>query len=220
LKTNIRYLLLLLITIPSLGFTTDSNAPKSCPIRIQWVDTLQGDFSFTKNWNYPEGVYRNDFGQLDCDGMCPDEIEAMKDSNGKIYPASLKRFYKLLDTTHQFHSIACEAWCYEWAGTDFITSVKSDNNRIICTTQTTAATHCSLILEIINDTCIPRIELTSIAAPGLKIYAGKSGSITIDKTLWKKGIMKAEFNFDFNNTSEPGRKIFWKGKIHTLLVKE
>ena len=35
----------------------------SIPITIEWVDNLSGDFSFTNNWSYPEGVYKNEYGQ-------------------------------------------------------------------------------------------------------------------------------------------------------------
>jgi hypothetical protein len=77
-----------------------------------------------------------------------------------------------------------------------------------------------LIFEINNDTCFPRIELNSISAPGLKTYFCKGGFIKIDRASWIKGILKAEFNFDFNNIDEPGRKIFWKGKMYTRIEKQ
>ena len=87
-------------------------------IKIQWVDNLPGDFSFSKKWDYPEGIYKNEFGQLSCDGICQEEVYAMMDSAGKIYKDSLAAFYKIVDTAHQYHSIKADAWCYEYAGTD------------------------------------------------------------------------------------------------------
>ena len=214
----IKYRLFLLIGLLLFGFAINSGCnDKDSQIKIQWVDNLKGDFDFKTKWSYPEGVYRNRFGQLSCDGFCPEGIESMIDMNGKINPDSSARFYQLVDTTHQFHSILCEAWCYEWAGTDFITAKQTNKNRIICSTQTNAGTHCSLIFEINNDTCIPRIELNSIAASGLKTYDCKGGFIKVDKDSWINGILKAEFNFVFNNTDEPDRKMFWKGKIYTLI---
>ena len=214
----IKYRLFLLIGLLSLGFAINFGCnDKYSRIKIQWVDNLMGDFDFRTTWSYSEGVYRNRFGQLSCDGFCPEGIESMIGMNGKINPDSLTRFYQLVDTTHQFHSILCEAWCYEWAGTDFITAKQTNKNRIICSTQTNAGTHCSLIFEINNDNCIPRIELNSIAASGLKTYDCKDGFIKIDKNSWIKGILKAEFTFDFNNTDERDRKMFWKGKIYTRI---
>jgi hypothetical protein len=215
-----KYIFFTLIGLVIFGFVIYSRfTDKGEQIRIQWIDNLNGDFDFSTKWSYSEGVYRNKFGQLSCDGLCPEGTEPMKDIEGKIHTDSLTRFYQLVDTTHQFHSILCEAWCYEWDGTDFITAKQTNKNQIICTTQTNAGTHCSLIFEISNDTCIPRIELNSISSPVLKTYFCKSGFIKIDKDLVKKGILKAEFNFDFNNSNEPDRKIFWKGKIYTTIEK-
>ncbi|MBK8807837.1 MAG: hypothetical protein IPO21_14785 [Bacteroidales bacterium] len=215
-----KHILILLIGFFSFGFTIYSGFnDKKSQIKIQWIDNLTGDFDFRTKWSYPEDVYRNKYGQLSCDGFCPKETESMKDSDGKINPDSLIRFYRLVDTTHQFHSISCEAWCYEWSGTYFITAKQTNKNQIICSTQTNAGTHCSLIFEINYDTCIPRIELNPISAPGLKTYFCKGGFIKIDRDSWAKGILKAEFNFDFNNKDEPDQKMFWKGKIYTMIEK-
>jgi len=218
-------ILLLFLFLFLLSFAFDSPIAsgindKESQIKILWVDNLKGDFNFKTSWNYPEGVYRNKFGQLDCDGFCPDGIDSMKNSKGKIRPRFLTSFYQLIDTTHQFHSIVCKAWCYEWAGTEFITAKQTNKNQTICTTQTNAGTHCSLIFAIIKDTCIPRIELTSISAPGLKTYYCKGGFIKIEKDSWIKGILKAEFNFDFKNTDEPAIKMFWKGRIYKTIDKQ
>ena len=96
-------------------------------IPINWTDTLAGDFSFQNKWKYPDGVIINEFGQLECDGICPPEIDNMKDKNGKIIKDSLDAFYRIIDTLHQFQSILTDAWCYEWDGTDFITVRKIDD---------------------------------------------------------------------------------------------
>lgn len=214
----IKHILIILISFLSLGFVSDSEINyKKLKIKIQWTDSLNDDYDFIKNWNYPDGIYRNNYGQLSCDGLCPDETEFMKDKNGKIYLDSLTRFYQLVDTTHLFHSILCEAWCYEWAGTDFITAKQMNKNQIICSTKTNIMTHCCLILEIDENTCIPVIELNSISASVLKTYYCKTGYIKIDKDSLKNGILKAEFNFDFNNTDELDRKMYWKGKIYTTI---
>jgi hypothetical protein len=216
----LKQILILLIGFLSFGFIANTMINgKSCKIKVHWIFDLKGDFDFRTKWSYPEGIYRNEFGQLSCDGFCPEGTESMKDSVGKIYTDSLSKFYQLVDTTHRYHSILCEARCYEWSGTDFIKAKQTNRNLITCTTLTNVGTHCSLILEITNDTCIPRIELNSISQPGLKTYYCKSGFIKIDKDLVKKGILKAEFNFDFNNSEEPDRQMFWKGKIYTTIEK-
>jgi len=181
-------------------------------IQITWNNKLSGDYSFTKNWSYPEGVYKNTFGQLSCDGLCPERTYSMKDSTGRIYPNSLRSFYQLVDTTHQNHSIQCEAWCYEWAGTNFINAIHSNGDSIKCITLTNSATHCSLHLILTDNICIPIIELNSIAEIDKIVYICKDGYINIDRKLWKKGTLKTEFSFNFLHPENPSIPMFWKGR--------
>jgi len=199
----------ILLTLYSCEQTTNKGQ-----IPVEWVKFAPGDFSFKNNWSYPEGVYRNNFGQLSCDGFCPDGIDLMQDKDGRILPDSLPAFYKLIDTTHQLHSIQCDAWCYEWAGTDFITVEQPNKDTVFCATQTNAATHCSLILKITNEHCFPQIELNSISLSGQKSYHCTGGFIKISKELWSQGIMKAAFSFTFDHTENPGKPMFWKGNIY------
>lgn len=184
-------------------------------IRITWIEDLSGDFTFKENWDYPEGIYRNDFGQLSCDGICPPEIERMKDENGRIFKDSLDAFYNLVDTTHQYYSIHSEAQCYEWAGTNFVTARKINNDTTVCFTHNNAATHSCLNLIITKEHCTPTLELNSVANPGnIIIYACKSGQIEIDKELWNKGVIKAIFNFTFDEKENTDKLLYWKGKIY------
>lgn len=214
-------LLISVITFVLLSCKQNKNgneSPEKGQITIEWTDSLPGDYSFQKQWSYPEGVYKNEFGQLSCDGICPEEGNAMKDSKGRIYNDSLKSFYRLVDTTHQFHSIQCEAWCYEWGGTDFINAQQKNKNTVECYTQTNAATHCSLHLNIVNNICFPTIELKSIVANGDAVYPCTVGFIKIDKEYFKKGIIKADFNFNFEHKENPKQPIYWKGKIYTRIT--
>ena len=113
-------------------------------------------------------------------------------------------------------SITCDAWCYEWAGTNSITAKFKTSDTVICTTEMNEATHCSLQLIITRDSCIPSIYLLSITPGGRKIYPYKTGHIKIDKTLWDKKILKAAFSFDFVN-DENSKRIFWNGKVYTRI---
>lgn len=182
-------------------------------VKIQWNENIEEDFSFAQKWSYPEGVYTNEHGQLSCDGLCPPEIENMKDENGKIYADSIPSFYQKVDTTHFTHTIECEAWCYEWAGTDFFTVKRTQNDTIKGLTHTNAATHCKLIINILKYKCIPLVELNSIGDTGKKMYYLTSGNIKIDKHLLAKDSLKAVFDFTFENTDEPQKPIYWRGKI-------
>lgn len=42
-------------------------------------------------------------------------------------------------------------------------------------------------------------------------------NISIDKKLWKEGIMKAVFSFDFEHKENPKEPIYWKGRIYSKI---
>jgi len=193
-----------------------SSGDKSVEIQIQWVDELDGDFSFKDIWSYPEGVYMNEFGQLSCDGFCPPEIDRMFDEDRRILTDSLDAFYSLVDTTHLFHSIESEAVAYEWVGTDFIKVKRPHKDTVICYTMNNAGTHSSLNLVITGNAVTSTIELNSITPyyDGIQSYYCSKGEMTIDKNLWEQGILKAEFDFKFVDKEFPDIQMYWKGKIY------
>jgi hypothetical protein len=201
-----------------VAYTSFGQSKKAItPIKINWVSSVKGDFSFTKKWSYPEGVELNEHGQLSCDGFCPPEAYAMIDSTGKICTDSLTAFYNIVDTSHQSYSIQCKAWCYEWAGTDFIEAIQKSADTIYCYTLLNAATHCSLQLNIVGDKCFAFIDLNSVVKGGSAKYNCTNGYITVDKSLWKKGIVKAIFSFNFEHKENPKKPIYWKGKFFTRI---
>jgi hypothetical protein len=207
-----------MIGLISCGLKTGNNKIiENDEIKIEWVNNLSGDYSFKDKWEYPEGVYKNEFGQLSCDGLCPMEIDRMVDEKGKIIKDSLTSFYQLVDTSHQFYSIESEAWTYEWAGTNFVTVNKVSKDSIIGFTHTNAATHSSLNFTIIRDKCIPAIAINSIRLAENKIFTYKGGRIKIDKNMWDKGVFKAEFDFIFDHKENMEKPMYWKGKIYTKM---
>jgi hypothetical protein len=204
-----------LIIISSLFFECafeNKSKIKTDTIQISWVNDLKGDYKFTQQWDYQEGIYKNEFNQLVCDGLCPEGIENKLGDNGKIIQDSMAAYYKLVDTSHIPHSIQCEAWCYEYAGTNMINVIKNKDT-IECYTQQNAATHCSLKLKIINSDCTPTIELMSIALNANKTYTCNGGDIKIDKIVLQKDTLKAEFNFTFDHSDDSKQLMYWKGKI-------
>ena len=188
-------------------------------ISIKWVDNIENDFSFKDKWSYPEGVYKNKFGQLSCDGICPPEIDRMKTEEGKIYPDSLKAFYKVVDTTHLFHSIKSEAWTYEWTGTDFMTFKMQADNSIIGESYCNVSTHSSLNIKIKNDSVIAWIDFNSIRNLGQHRFPMTHGQITIDKKKFDQGIIKADFDLKFANTLNQEKEMYWKGLIYSKIEK-
>ncbi|RYJ37533.1 hypothetical protein NU08_3525 [Flavobacterium anhuiense] len=209
---------LIIIFLFSISVIGKKEILENGEIKINWQKNVSGDFSFTKNWDYPEGVYKNDFGQLSCDGFCLPETDRMKDENGKIYTDSLAKFYQLVDTTHIFHSIKSKTNSYEWGVSNFATVKRMSRDTIYCFTNKNAAAHSSLILKITKDKCIPVIELNSISgSKGKQIYACKKGCIKIDRDLWNNGILKAKFDFIFEHPENLDKPLFWKGKIYSQI---
>ena len=113
---KIKFILISLLFLIGISCkTVEKESNSTHKIKIEWTENLEGDFSFKEKWNYPEYVYKNRFGQLSCDGDCPIEIDRMKDESGKIYQDSLQAFYKVIDTTHIFHSLKSKNRMYEYS---------------------------------------------------------------------------------------------------------
>lgn len=184
-------------------------------VKIEWSDKIAGDFSFAEKWSYPDDIYRNEYGQLSCDGSCPPEIDRMQNSAGRIYSDSLKAFYRFVDTTHLAHTIQCEAWCYEWAGTNFLTARQKGGDTVECFTECNASTHSYLHFFMANGVCSPTIELNSIVSARTVTYPCEGGFFRVDPGLFKKGILKTEFDLNFEHKENPRRKMFWKGRIYS-----
>jgi len=195
--------------------------PKDIPgqIRIEWVEELEGDYAFAKAWDYPEGVYKNEHGQLSCDGFCPPETDAMKDSTGRIYQDSLSAFYALVDTAHRFHSMMGEAECDEYAGADYMVA-KRKQDTVYCYSLCNAATHCSLNLRLHGDDCTATVELRSLISGNDVTYKLKDGVMRVEKKSWATGVLKSDFNLHFGRDSVTGMPVSWKGKIYTPVLSE
>ncbi|MDR2037774.1 MAG: hypothetical protein LBQ60_07615 [Bacteroidales bacterium] len=211
-------LLILSLVLISYKLITDVRYVKNDhSVLIEWMDSLSGDFSFKDKWSYPEGIYVNKFGQLSCDGLCPDGIERMKDPDGRIFEDSLEVFYSILDTAHLYHTISCDAGCYEFAGTNFITVRKKGRKTVECYTHTNAATHCHLQMEIFRGRCMPVVVLNSISGKGEVRYTCNGGQIMVDKKMWDKGVMKADFHFTFDHEPYEETPVYWKGRIYAFI---
>lgn len=214
MKKNTSFIILLgLVTLLLLSVQKKENQA-GLTLKIEWVKNMTDNFSFHHQWSYPEGVYKNKFGQLSCDGLCPSEIEVMKDANGKIYPDSLARFYAVVDTSHIPHSIQSEAYVFQWAGTNFIQFKKTKSNTVEGQTTCNAATHSSLHLTLDGNTCSAYIQLISTTDSPDMIFPLTRGSIQVDKEYYKRGVVKAIFDLEFENTASATDPLFWRGKIY------
>lgn len=207
----------LLVLLPGLCFS--QSAPTA--ITIHWVDSLSGDFNFIHKWDYPDNVIRNNYGELVCDGICDESLYVMRDDSGRILPHLKEKYYSIFDTTHQYHTISCNARCYEWAGTDYVYVRRVGDDSILCNTICNSATHSSLKLVITKSTCMARIELVSIKCSNGPVYfTCKSGNITIDQPLYNKGVLKAVFDFDFGYNNGLKETMYWRGYIQAFIGGE
>lgn len=210
----VRFLPCVLLLTALLISCGKNESAETGTIAIHWTDSVPGDFTFTESWDYPEGVYKNEFGQVICDGFCPPEIDDMMDSAGRIFPDSLDAFYALVDTTHYYHTIESDARTYAWAGTDYVTATRVSRDTVVCETHLNVGTHSNLRLLLVNDRCIPVIRLISVVAGGDQTYRCKNGTLDVDKTLWAKGILKARFALTFHDSEDPGQPMYWNGRIY------
>jgi len=216
MKIKLTIIILLSIIICSFKFGKYENFKESgSKLEIKWVEKMESNFEFTNNWSYPEGIYKNRFGQLSCDGICPIEIDEMKDDEGRIKEELLKAFYEIIDTTHLFHSLESESNVPEFAGSNFIQVKRQDKEKININTSTNVATHSSLQIEIDKSKFTAWIDLNSITPTGKHKFTISKGNLIIEKQSWEKGILKAEFDFKFENTLNKTRTkaFYWKGKM-------
>ncbi len=189
---------------------------------LQYVDLSQEDVSFSNEWSYPEGIFVNEYGQVSCDGLCPPEIYQMKIS-GKIIKDSLERFYELVDTSHQYHSMKAEVSCYEYGYAPFMKVVQQKDGTLILESAMNVATHCYLHIEIKDGIVKAVVILNSITnrPDGKTVFKLKDGgSIKIDQKVIKKGYLKAKFDLEFENHLEESKPIFWKGLVYSEIIQQ
>lgn len=213
-----RFNTICLMLLAFCGFSQNDTLQKDqqfVEIPILWKSISSADYSFHEQWEYPDGVYENQWGQLSCDGFCPEGTDPMKDSQGKIYDDSLEAFYTLVDTTHLFYSIKCDASMYEFAGTNYIHFSRA-NNAITGITEASASTHCSLKISIVDGKCSAWVEYNSVLPnrPEM-LFLMSDGRIILDDKAFAKGIVKGFFDFRFANTLEPTLPLSWSGFIYS-----
>lgn len=194
--------------------------PKLAHFTINHVDDFEDEqFSFTQKWSYPEGVYLSQYGQLICDGLCPEGAENYINEQGKIGPQSLEKYYEIVDTTHYFHTFFSNSNAPEFAGSNFISAVRHLDGSILCESANNVATHSSLHLKLDGTNLIAWIEVNSInPSIGRKKLQCISANFNLSDRAYEKGFLKAEFNLLFANTIHPENgDIYWNGKICTKI---
>jgi hypothetical protein len=121
----------------------------------------------------------------------------------------------LLDTSHLYHTLLCEANAYEFAGADYF-HVYKDSGKFFGFSETGIATHSSLELDYRNGRLKAFVVLNSIMqSNGKQIFNATSGYLKIDRTYFNRDTLKAFFDFQFYNHLEPKNPLWWKGWIYS-----
>lgn len=177
-------------------------------VQLTWADSVPGDFSFTEKWDYPENVELKPDGRPGCadGGFCPPQCYGMVDSNGIVLPPYAERFYKLLDTSHQHYSLQIHFNVPppEWAGSNYMEAVYTKNKKhVTAYSLCNVATHSSVEFVFENDSCHAYLTLNSIV-PNADTTMQGNATMVIDKTLWRQGILKANFKVVFGDIMGTG----------------
>ncbi len=212
-KTLFNYLLLLFIALDltsqvTHGITTLDNIK----VKIQWTQKLEDDFSFNNKWSYPEGVYRNKWGQLSCDGFCPEEAYKLMTDSGKVYEDSLESFYNIIDTSHLHYSLSSKTNSIGYSNSDFISFRIDSEEKILGASQTNASGYSRLFIELSEDSCTAWIEYRSIYNTDIELFRLVKGSIKIDQSSYERGIIRGVFDFVFTEN------YYWEGKIYSAIL--
>ncbi len=205
MKSMISFVLL----FPLFGFSQ---------VDFVWGDSIDANFSFAEEWDYPEGVYLNQWGQLSCDGFCPMEIDRMKDEQGQIFNDSLSAFYSIIDTTHRYFTHEGIVRTFEYGECNHALA-KELNGKIHVQTEVNVSTHTSLHIVFDSEVKLETEFKIYLIYNGIRntkpiVYLAQSGTLEISKKMFKEGIIKMSFDLKFDDTSNnPEFEQTWKGKI-------
>ena len=210
---NLKHLLFLL-AFPFFGHSQ---------VDFIWVDSIVDDFSFTEKWDYQDGVYMNQWGQLSCDGLCPMEIDVLKDDQGRIYDDSLKKFYSIIDTTHRYFTHAGTVRAYEFGECNYAVATRLAG-KIHVNTESNISTHTDL--HIVFDPETPFSErnfkiylmFNSIRNIKRAYFIALTGRIEISRKKFEEGIIQMRFDLGFQSEEDdPKGMQTWQGKILTKI---
>jgi hypothetical protein len=232
MKLKLLLALLAFCALCIIAFEVKNRQTETAPllsetVKLYWRTLPDSSFAFRKNWEYPEGVYKNEWGQISCDGFCPDGTDAMKDTKGRIFKNSLTAFYKIVDTKHKQQSIFTSTENIPEYGDEYHIMVEhlKNNDTTFCYTEGNAATHSHLFLAFANGKCDAKVICHSIAvsenSKNKDIFWATYGHITVDSAAWHKDTLKARFYFEFDdNDSLSAEKMTWRGKIYAPISRK
>lgn len=170
-------------------------------IQIRWVNDLPGDFSFRDNWSYPEGADTTRlFHSMESEG-----------ENNKWTTSSRIPTMREGRQPDEFRMVRFRA--------DFISVERIHKDSVICYAMNRDSSCLNLVIA--ENTVRATMESNGKETSSGKIfYYCSKGKMTIDKNLWEQGILKATFDFKFDDKeTAPYGHTYWRGKIYTEIKK-
>ena len=197
---------------------------QTAKINIKWTDNLDGDFSFKDRWLYEEETV-NVIAKKEALMVLGDGDEEALCKKWEPKEKELKE-----NITHYPYTLQIGGQSEQL---DYILAEQIDPDTVEC--QSSGKTIVDgvgdawLNLNIVENECYPIIGFTeyndhqflqpttvrelNVPAPFETVYPCMEGNITIDRTYWDRGWLKASFSFIFNS-SESGNFTL-SGKIFT-----
>ena len=190
--------------------TTDTNG---FSIPISWFNELKGDFSFTNNWEYADGIELNDYQQIIC-WKCPPRAQKILDKRRKVPTDSLAVFYSLIDSTRHYFSLDSRSTLTNMNNNHFITVKRYGDFTVEGFTKSRDSLNCSLFFRIKDDFINSWVYVKN--GNDTKIYTLKEGKFFTDKKVYENGFLKANFSFVYESENS-FKAIFWSGKMYAKI---
>lgn len=182
---------------------------KGIKLKITWVDSISGDFSFTdRPVPKQNSLY---FQTPESDSLFEARIAGMSNDDNLIINDSLEVFLSLVDTSRQYSIYSEQA---PYGGTEGVSYMFFSNDKLRITGFSGSYFGNSMNVIIENNTVSAWTVWDIVNSHGSWKYVQPlaGGYINVDRALYKKGIIKAEFDFLIGEDGfDPEH---WKGLIY------
>ncbi|MBL7812638.1 MAG: hypothetical protein JNL57_10485 [Bacteroidetes bacterium] len=209
-----RFLWMWLVLIPGL-LEAQTGADK---VSIQWKDSVPGDYSFSREWSYNVNVFRNQKGQLVCDGFCDPQLEKLRTKDGIIPVKNRKAYYAAFDTSHFQCNAVISSTMPEFIGSRFF-AIRNTGDTFFLKTHGDPANHSWLELTLMGDSVKCNTRLLSISSDKNRHYEFLRGTVELDKNQYARRQLRGKFYLVFRE-SESGKHMAWEGRMDGKLPEK
>lgn len=185
---------------------------KGIKLKITWVDSIHGDFSFTEIPYEKTDFLHLSFPTIEEDSLFKARIARMRNDDNQIIQDSMETYLSLVDTSLHY-SIYSEEVPYGGTQGTALMSFSQIKSTISGVYGDIFGNSMNIVIE--NNTVSAWTVWNVINSQGAwnSVQPLAGGYINIDRNLYKKGIIKAEFDFSFESTQN------WKGLLYSKVHK-